>query len=142
MESVTWNAQHDTWRMKRNALSCAACGPRRCNLLCCVVNVLCCCNVVYCVSTRCAAAWVQAETRDILQRDAEDDEKLAQVATCCVQLAVYNAACCNAVLQGIQLAIARQVLPALPVPPKLTHIDVKGKTALEVRSSVLAYCST
>ncbi len=45
----------------------------------------------------------------------------------------YNAACCNAVLQGIQLAIARQVLPALPAPPKLTRIDVKGKTALEVR---------
>ena len=34
--------------------------------------------------------------------------------------------------QGIMLAIARQVLPALPEPPKVMRIDVKGRSALEV----------
>jgi hypothetical protein len=40
----------------------------------------------------------------------------------------------NGGLQGIMLAIARQVLPALPEPPKVMRIDVKGRSALEVRN--------
>lgn len=66
-------------------------------------------------------AFADAETRDILQRDAEDDEKLAQ---------------------GIMLAIARQVLPALPEPPKVMRIDVKGRSALEVASLIAAEIGT
>jgi len=62
-------------------------------------------------------ALANAETADILKRDAEDDDKLAA---------------------GIKMAIAKGVLAANPPVEPLTKIDVLGKSADAVASMIIA----
>ncbi|KAL3897114.1 MAG: hypothetical protein SGPRY_013120 [Prymnesium sp.] len=56
------------------------------------------------------------EKKEILQRDAEDDEKLAE---------------------GIALAVAKKVLPANPPSQKVKTIDVLGKSADAVAAEII-----
>ena len=72
-------------------------------------------------------------TKEIIQRDNEDAEKLKKVAF----NSLFHLLTDFVFFKGIQIAIDRKVLEPLKAPQKYIEVDVLGKSADEVAGVVL-----